>query len=306
VLPVSGNGNTDWIRFWGRPYDGRHNEVNQRDVSSEYFATLQAKLLRGRFFTDVEDGATHRVVVINRTLARMYFHGEDPIGQKIGDTELTPNSIKEIIGVVDDIKEGSLDAEMWPAVYYPFNQSPDTFICLVVRTSQSEKSVFPALVAALRQIDPNIGTMSEATMMQRINDSQTAYLHRSSAWLMGGFAALALLLGVVGLYGVVAYSAGQRTREIGVRVALGAQRGAVYRLVLREAGWLTGIGVAAGLLCSVGASTLIRKLLFGVRSWDLPTLAAVAVVLAAAALLASAVPARRAALVNPIEALRTE
>lgn len=275
-------------------------------MSSEYFATLRAKLLRGRFFTDVEDGTTHKVVVINQTLARMYFRNEDPIGKKIGDTELTPKSIKEIIGVVDDIKEGSLDSQIWPAVYYPFNQGPDNFVCLVARTSQSEKSMFPALVAAIHQIDANIGTMNEATMMQRIGDSQTAYLHRSSAWLMGGFAALALLLGVVGLYGVVAYSASQRTREIGVRVALGAQRGMVYRLVLREAGWLTGIGVAAGLLCSVGASTLMRKLLFGIGSWDLPTLGSVAVVLAGAALLASLVPARRAAMVNPVEALRAE
>lgn len=280
--------------------------MNERDVSSEYFATLRAKLLRGRFFTDVEDGTTHKVVVINQTLARMYFRNEDPIGKKIGDTELTPKSIKEIIGVVDDIKEGSLDSQIWPAVYYPFNQGPDNFVCLVARTSQSEKSMFPALVAAIHQIDANIGTMNEATMMQRIGDSQTAYLHRSSAWLMGGFAALALLLGVVGLYGVVAYSASQRTREIGVRVALGAQRGMVYRLVLREAGWLTGIGVAAGLLCSVGASTLMRKLLFGIGSWDLPTLGSVAVVLAGAALLASLVPARRAAMVNPVEALRAE
>jgi predicted permease len=306
MLPVSGNGNTDWIRFWGRPYNGQHNEVNQRDVSSEYFATLRAKLLRGRFFTDREDATTHKVVVINRTLARLYFQNEDPIGKKIGDIDLTPKSIKEIIGVVDDIKEGSLDSEIWPAVYYPFNQSPDTYIGLVVRTSQSEGSIFPALAAAIHQTDPNIGTLNEATMTQRISDSQTAYLHRSSAWLMTGFAALALLLGVVGLYGVVAYSSSQRTREIGIRVALGAQRSTVYRLILKEAGWLTGIGVAAGLLCSMGASTLIRKLLFGVRSWDLPTLAAVAVVLAAAALLASVVPARRAAAVNPVDALRAE
>jgi macrolide transport system ATP-binding/permease protein len=123
---------------------------------------------------------------------------------------------------------------------------------------------------------------------------------------VGGFASLALLLGVVGLYGVIAYSVGQRTREIGVRMALGAQRGSVYRLILTEAGRLTAGGIAIGLVCSVAASRLMGKLLFGVRSWDALTLAAVAVVLAASALLASYIPAHRAASVNPLEALRAE
>jgi ABC-type antimicrobial peptide transport system permease subunit len=143
-------------------------------------------------------------------------------------------------------------------------------------------------------------------MSERINDSQTAYLHRSSAWLAGGFAVLALLLGVIGLYGVVAYSVTQRTREIGIRMALGAQPKSVYRLILKEAGWLTGIGIALGLACCVPAATLMRHLLFGVSSWDVPTLAAVAVVLGISALLASFIPARRAASVNPVEALRAE
>ena len=141
-------------------------------------------------------------------------------------------------------------------------------------------------------------------MSDRINDS--AYLQRSSAWLVGSFAALALLLGVVGLYGVVAYSVSQRTREIGVRMALGAQRSSVYQLILKEAAWLIGAGVVIGLGCSVAAATLIRGLLFGVRSWDVPTLAAVAGVLGISALLASFIPARRAASVNPVDALRAE
>ena len=143
-------------------------------------------------------------------------------------------------------------------------------------------------------------------MSDRINESPAAYLHRSSAWLVGGFAALALLLGVIGLYGVIAYSVGQRTREIGVRIALGAQRRSVYELVLGEAGWLMALGTATGLVGSVGAATLMRGLLFGVSSWDVPTLAGVAVVLASSALLASYLPARRAASVDPVEALRTE
>ena len=306
VLPVSFNGNTTWIRIVGHPYNGEHNEVNERDVSSAFFTTLQAKLLRGRYFTDSEDASKPRVVMINQALARKYFPGEDPIGKKIGDTDLSPKSVVEIIGIVEDVKDGSLDSEIWPAVYYPFNQSPDTYFSLVVRTSQAEQSVLQSMVAAVHEIDPGIGTEGETTMTSRINNSPTAYLHRSSAWLVGGFAFLALLLGVVGLYGVIAYSVSQRTREIGVRMALGAQRASVYQLIMTEAAWLTGVGIFVGLVCSVGAATLIRGLLFGVREWDVPTLAAVAVTLAISALLASYIPARKAAQVDPMVALRYE
>jgi len=306
VLPVNGNGNTNWIRFVGKPYNGEHNEVNQREVSADYFKTLQSRLIAGRFFTEDEDASKPKVVVINKALARLYFPGEDPVGQKMGDTELTPNSLREIIGVVDDIKEGTLDSETWPAQYDPLNQNVDNYLSLVVRTSQDERSVLPALITAVRQFDPGIGVFDEATMMQRINASQTAYLHRSSAWLVGGFAALALLLGVVGLYGVIAYSVSQRTREIGVRMALGAQQSTVYRMVLKEAGRLTGVGIVAGLVSSIAATTLMRKLLFGIHTWDMSTLAAVAILLGASALLASYFPARRAASVNPVEALRAE
>ena len=143
-------------------------------------------------------------------------------------------------------------------------------------------------------------------MTDRIQNSQTAYLHRSAAWLVGGFAGMALLLGVVGLYGVIAYSVSQRTREIGVRMALGAQRGSVYQLILKEAGWLTVFGIAAGVVCSIVAAILIRKLLFGVTAWDVSTLGAVAGLLGACAMVASYFPARRAASVNPVEALRAE
>jgi macrolide transport system ATP-binding/permease protein len=306
MLPVLMNGNTTWIRFVGRPYNGEHNEVNSRDVSAGYFKTLQARLLRGRFFTDEDDASKPNVVIINQTLARMYFPGEDPIGKKIGDTALSPASLTEIVGVVDDIREGPLDAEIWPAVYYPFNQGPGNAFALVVRTSQAEESVLGTLGAAIREIDPTIATIGEATMTARIQDSPIAYLRRSSARLAGGFATVALLLGIVGLYGVIAYSVAQRTREIGVRMALGARPGAVYRLILREAGQLVAAGLIVGLACSLAAATLMRKLLFGTPPWDMPTLMTVVAVLAGSALLASYIPARRAASVNPIEVMRAD
>jgi macrolide transport system ATP-binding/permease protein len=306
MLPISGNGNTNWIRIAGKPYDGRHNEVNERDVSAGYFTTLKATLLQGRYFSEDEDQSKPRVVLINQALARKYFPGENPVGQHMGDTSLSPKSMVEIVGVVSDVRDGSLDTEIWPAEYFPLNQSPDTFVNMVVRTAQNEETMLPALVAAVHRIDPGLATQNESTMMRTIEESPAAYMHRSSAWLIGGFAALALLLSVVGLYGVVAYSVSQRTREIGVRMALGAQRGSVYGLVMREAGRLTAMGVVVGLLCAVGAATLMRKLLFGTAVWDAGTLGGVAVMLAVSALLASFIPAHRAASVNPVDALRAE
>ena len=306
TLPLSFNGNTDWIRFVGRAYNGEHNEVNQRGVSSEYFATLQARLLRGRPFTDSEDSGKPRVVVINQALAAKYFPGEDPIGQRIGDTELSPNSIREIIGIVDDIREGALDSEIWPAIYYPFNQSPNPSFSVVIRTAQAEQSVLPAANAAIREIDYRINTSFVTTMTERVNNSPTVYLRRSSTWLVGGFAAVALLLAIVGLYGVIAYSVSQRTREIGVRIALGAQRGTVYGLILKEAGALALIGIMAGAACSLLMASFIRKLLFGTPPWDVAILTGMAGVLLISTLLASYLPARRAASVDPITALRAE
>jgi macrolide transport system ATP-binding/permease protein len=306
TLPVSGNGNTDWIRFEGRPYNGVHIEVPERDVSYGYFATLQARLMRGRFFTAEDDATKPKVVIINQALARKFFPDEDPIGKRMGDISLTPSSMKEIVGVVDDIHEGALDQEIVPAVYYPFAQSPVHYFNVVVRTAQDPQAVLVQINNAIHQVDPGIGTVHPITINEQIHDSVTAYLHRSAAWLVGGFAMLALLLSVVGLYGVIAYSVRQRTREIGVRMALGAQRSSIYQMILREAGRLVVFGVAAGMVGAVAAGMLMRSLLFDVRYWDLPTLAMVAVVLSGAALVATYIPARFAASVNPVEALRAE
>jgi predicted permease len=306
TLPLTFNGNTGWIRFVGRAFNGEHNEVNERGVSSDYFQALQANLLRGRSFTDADDPTKPQVVVINQTLARKYFPGEDPVGQRFGDMDMSPKSIKEIVGIVDDIREGPLDAEIWPAYYYSLNQHPDFEYSIVVRTAQAEDSLIPMVADTIRRIDPRINVSSQTTMTQRVNNAPTVYLRRSSTWVVGGFAAVALLLGVVGLYGVIAYSVSQRTREIGVRIALGAEPGNVYRLILHEAGVLALAGIVIGTGCAIGAASLMRKLLFGTPPWDITTLVCVAAVLGASALLASFIPARRAASVDPMTALRAE
>ncbi len=305
-LAVNGNGDTRWVRFVGRAYNGEHNEVLERQASSGYLRTLGARLERGRYFTDEEDNTKPKVVIINQAFARKYFPGEDPVGKQFGNYHLDPDSIWTVVGVVDDIREGGLDEEVLPAFYEAYNQNPDTYMQVVVRTKGDERALLPEMVRAVHAVDPGIAVSDETTLSARINDSPAAYLRRSAAWLVGGFASLALLMSVVGLYGVITFSVSQRTREIGVRMALGAARGAVTRLILKEAGRLIAVGVIAGLVCSVGAVILMRKLLFGTQAWDVPTLAAVALVLGAPAMLASYFPARRAASINPVDALRAE
>jgi macrolide transport system ATP-binding/permease protein len=306
MLPVECNCNTDSIQFPGRPYHGEHNEVVERHVSSEYLPTVKASLVRGRVFTEADNASAPGVTVINQALAQKYFPGQDPTGQRIANDEGGRPSVWEIVGVVDDVREGSLDEDVWPAEYFPINQTRDHSFSLAVRTAQEPGTVLPMLVSTLHQIDANLGVSDEASMTEKIGSTQAALLHRFSALLVGGFAAMALVLGVVGLYGVIAYSVTQRTREIGVRMALGAQRSSVYRLVMRQAGWLTAVGLVIGLVCSVGASLFMRKLLFGVQAWDAVTLSCVVVLLGLASMGASFVPARRAASVNPVEALRAE
>jgi macrolide transport system ATP-binding/permease protein len=302
-LPLGDGDGIKQFQVVGKPVLREQNEANDRSVGPSYFATLGARLLRGRQFMEGENMSQPLVAIINRTLEKQYFPAEDPIGKQIlmGD----PPAIT-IVGIVDDLQEGPLDMKTRPAIYLPFSQATNNDFAVIVRASVAEQSLLSGMVRTIHQIDPGIVTFGGNTMSERINDSSSAWLHRCSAWLVGAFAGLALLLGVVGLYGVIAYSVSQRTREIGVRMALGAQRGEVYRLILQEAGRLVVMGITAGLVCSVAATSLIGKLLFGVGSWDPTTIGLVVAVLAMAALLASYIPARRAASVNPVEALRAE
>jgi macrolide transport system ATP-binding/permease protein len=305
-LPVTCNCSSTDFRVLGHPWDGEHDKVLQRVTSADYFKTLQVRLIAGRPFAEADDSSSPRVALINRALAKRFFVGEDPLGRTIGDAELSPKSLARVIGVVDDVREGDLVEPLAPAVYYSYKQNTDGGLFLVVRTGPVPASMMPSLVRAIHQVDPELGVRNEFVMADRINDSPAAFLNRSSAWLVGGFAVSALLLGAIGVYGVVAYSVSQRTREIGVRMALGAQRGSVYRLILGQAGFVAAVGIVVGLACSIPAARLLRGLLFGVQSWDIPTLSGVAVVLAICVVLASYLPARRAASVNPVEALRAE
>jgi predicted permease len=302
VANVAG-GNTTF-EIIGRPQHGITNESSSRQVSVGYFSTVQARLSRGRYFSETDDASKPHVMIVNQSFARKYFAGEDPIGKQVRYDASSP--VIEIVGVVDDIKEGPLDEEVQPVLYTPFNQEPDSAFFVVVRTAQLPQELLKSLEGTVHHVDRDVLTFNAETMGDRINHSQSTYLHRSSAWLVGGFAVMALLLGVVGLYGVIAYSVSQRTREIGVRMALGAQRSSVYQLILKEAGRLTGVGILAGLVCSVATASLMRNLLFGTQPWDAGTLVGVAIVLVVSALLASYIPARRAASVDPVEALRAE
>ena len=132
-------------------YNGIHNEVNERDVSAGFFSTIHAKLLRGRYFIDAEDGAKPLVAVVNEAFVKKYFPGEDPIGKRMGNTELTPKSIREIVGVVEDFKDAGLDQDQWPAEYLPFNQSTDTYFSLIVRTRQDEHTILPLLPPTIHE-----------------------------------------------------------------------------------------------------------------------------------------------------------
>jgi predicted permease len=306
LLPAQCNCSLDSIQIVGHPHIGEHNEVDERHVSANYLATLKAKLIRGRFFNDADDASKPGVVIINQSLAHKYFKDDDPIGQKISDDEGGRASTWEIVGIVDDIHEGPLDGAATPTEYFPLNQTNNSFFNLVTRTGQKPEALLPTLVSNLHQIDPSLGVSDEATMNAKIGGTESALLHQFSAWLAGGFSSLALMLGTIGLYAMIAYSVSRRTREIGVRMAMGARRDLIYRLILSEAGRLAVFGLLLGAILSIGAGKLMGKLLFGVNFWDLPTLLAVSAVLLSSALLASYIPARRAAKVDPVVALRYE
>jgi predicted permease len=299
-------GNTSLFRVLGAPLTPLPYEANSRDIDPGYFSTLQAKLNAGRYFDEHDDAKAPQVVILNETLAKIAFGSENPIGNQIVFTYNAQEKPREVVGVVSDVHEGELNVADKPAIYTPFAQSPDSIFAVVVRSDLDQAALRPALERAVHQVDPGIVLYQMQTMEDLIAQSPAAVMHRYPAWLVSVFAMSALMLGIVGLYGVMSYLVSQRTREIGVRMALGAPRGQVVRLILGNGIRLAAIGIVAGVAGAVLAGYTFRSVLFGVEPWDIATLLAVAAILAAICGAASYVPALRASRLDPVKALRYE
>jgi predicted permease len=305
TLPVVG-GNTILYRVVGAPMTLLANEANSREISPGYLPALQAKMRAGRNFDERDTPASPQVVMINETLARSVFGSVNPVGKQIVFTFNAKQKPREIVGVVGDVHEGALDVEGKPAIYTPFAQSPDNVFAVVVRSTVAPGALRPALEKAVHAVDPEIVVVEMQTMEDLIAESPVATLHRYPAWLVSVFAASALLLGIIGLYGIVSYSVSQRTREIGIRMALGAQRANVLKMVLADGTRLAAYGIATGVIAALVAAYFLRSILFGVKPWDPLTLVIVAAVLAGVGVIASYLPARRASRLDPIQALHYE
>ena len=307
MLPVSNGGNTSNLRVVGLPSDTpQGHEANSRSVSRTYFQTLGAELLQGSWFTEADNATGPKRVIINKTLADQFMPGLDPLKQQIWFTYSAAEKPRQVIGVVRDIKEGPLDSPVRPAIYTPLEANARLFYNLIIRTETRPDALAAEVQSAIRQIYPDAVTFNVQTMEDRIQRSPAAFLHRYPAVLAGAFAFLALLLGTIGLYGLVAYSVSQRTQEIGIRMALGAQRKNVLRMVLSQGVRLIVPGVLIGVATAVLAANFMRSMLFGVHSWDPVIFALVTALLAFVTLAASYIPARAATKVDPMVALRYE
>jgi predicted permease len=306
ILPISNGGATVMFCVESQPCNGRGAEANSRDADQTYFQTLRAQLVTGRWFNQGDNLRSPKVLMVNETLARMFFKGADPLKQQLRFTYSPKEKPRQIVGVIKDIKEGPLDSPARPAIYEPMDQSGRTFFDIAVRSSRSAAALIPELQKAVHSVDPDSVTFATQTMEQRIQTSPAAFLHRYPAWLATGFAALAMLLGSLGLYGVIAYSVSQRTQEFGIRMALGAQRANLLNMVMAQGLRLIVPGIVAGIVAAIVAGFLVRSMLFGVTVADPLIFAAVTVVLGAVTLLASFIPARQATKVDPMVALRYE
>jgi predicted permease len=304
-LPLSGHWNDYFFAIDGSPpaAAGEKLNANVRSASDRYFDTMRVPLVRGRVFTRADAPGAPPVVVVNETMARQFFGGEDPLGRRLViDTD--PPLTAEIVGVVAAVRHRGLDADPVSEIYTPFAQAPLGFMNLVARTRIDPASLAPAVRAAVRDVDRGQVVTEMLTMDDRI--AATTADSRFRAALLGGFAAVALLLAAIGLYGVIAGSVAERTAEIGIRMALGARAGDVVAMVLGQAARVTLGGVAAGLLAALALGRVLSGLLFGVASRDAATYLLVAAVTSVVALAASWLPARRATRVDPLVALRAE
>ena len=283
-------------------------------VGPDFFQTMGIPLVKGRIFTKAEDRATApKVVVVNEEFVRKYFPNENPLGKVItlgithtvtADTSSSYTSGGEIIGVVRNVKQRGLASEDFPASYVPYGTFPIGDISMLVRSSASVAATEKAIRARVHEVDPDLPINNLTTMQQAVSDSVAE--PRFYTVLLGAFAVLAMLLAALGIYGVISYTVSQRTREMGIRIALGATHGRVVRLILQQGLSLALIGVGAGLLGAYWLTHLIASMLFGVSAVDPLTFAGVAVVLLGTAALASYVPARRAAGVDPAISMRND
>jgi putative ABC transport system permease protein len=305
ALPITGGADTDFV-IAGRPAPrpGGEPSADIRSASPGYFRTMGIPLLAGREFTEEDSARAPRVMLINETMARKFWPNANPIGQHVTMLDWGPPLQGEIVGVVGDVKTNGLDEVTGPMIYWPNYQFPQLFNSLVARSNADPMSLVAAVKSAVWSVDRN-QTLSEIKSMDQVLADSLAR-RRLYMLLLGIFAAAALLLAAVGIYGVMAYSVSQRTHEIGVRLALGAERRDVLRLMLRRGMGVTLIGVAIGLAAAFGLTRLMSTLLYGVSASDPATFAGVAILLFAIALAACHIPARRAMRVDPMVALRYE
>jgi putative ABC transport system permease protein len=305
MVPFSDNDMLSVVKVEGRPPapPGQDPSALWYAVSPDYFRAMAVPLVRGRLFTGRDTVGMPRVALINETMARKVFPGEDPIGRRFTlDNE--PTVTREIVGIVKDVKHYGLEYQATSQLYEPYLQTPTEDMTLLLRSGTNPADLAPAAREAIHALDPD-QPVSEVRTMADLVSSSTAP-RRFNMLLITLFAVVALVLVAVGIYGVVAYSVAQRTREIGVRMALGARRGDVLSLVLRQGMFLVIAGVALGLAGAMALTRLIAKLLFGVGALDAVTFLSMPLVLGAVALLACYIPARRAARVDPMVALHYE
>ena len=313
AVPMRGWGNGMPFLIAGRPVVDRanRNAAGFKQVGASYFHTIGMKLVKGRGFNDRDVKGSMPVTVINQTMAARYFAGEEPIGRRIlvqeivpGQPALGPEIPWEIVGVVADEKTGSLDGGSRPGMYVPLEQSPSTFVSLVVRANIDPLSLQRAIGQAVHEVNKD-QPLADVLTLEQIKD-ESAASNRLRTMLLGIFATFALLLAAIGIYGVISYTVVQRTHEMGIRAALGANAGTLLTLILGSGMTLAGLGLALGFAGSLMLARLLGSLLFGVSPRDPLTMGAAAVLLAAVAFLACYVPARRAAKLDPLVALRCE
>ena len=311
ALPLEGFNNGMPFLVAGRQQVDRANRqaCGFKMVQADYFRVLGIQLVRGRGLTDRDVKGSPPVGVINQSMAKRFFSDQDPIGQRLLIQEIVPGSPQlgpeipwEVVGVIADERTSSLDGTVRPGVYVPIEQSPTPSVNVVVRSAVEPASLTHAIAQAVREVDGNQAVTDVRTLEQIKNASAASTRLRTT--LLVVFATLALLLSAIGIYGVISYGVAQRTHELGVRAALGASAGALQRMVIVSGMSLAAIGLVLGLVGALGLTRLLGTLLFGVGARDPLTLAASAAILAAVALLACYVPARRAAKMDPLAALR--